>query len=118
MKEDIVRAIQNVLSGMGVADAVDIELERPADPAHGDFSTNVALVRFSKIKKIGNVQNPFALATLIQKKLSEDTAFMRSVKSVTAVQPGFYTSSDVIYGCDRENYKRRQFVRKSKNQKE
>jgi arginyl-tRNA synthetase len=88
-QQDIISAVQSVLIRMGLTDGVPIALERPANPDHGDFSTNVALVNFSQIKKTVSVNNPFDLAVRIQKELSKDKAFARVVKSVEAVRPGF-----------------------------
>jgi arginyl-tRNA synthetase len=89
-QKDIINAIQNVLSGMGIdTHAIQVQLERPASPEHGDFSTNVALVNFSRIKKTVSEKNPYDFAVRIQKELSKDKAFLRIVKSTAAVRPGF-----------------------------
>ena len=41
-EEAIRRAVQQALSGMGVED-VDVRLDQPRDPSHGDLATTVAL---------------------------------------------------------------------------
>src|SRR3989338_2578947 len=47
MEERIRKAIEKILSELGVSDVV-FTVERPSDPQHGDYATNVALVAFSK----------------------------------------------------------------------
>ena len=41
--EELKAEISRVLRAMGVEDAVDIVLERPRNPEHGDFASNVAM---------------------------------------------------------------------------
>jgi arginyl-tRNA synthetase len=41
--EKLQREIQRALAEMGVQEPVEIELERPRNPEHGDFATNVAM---------------------------------------------------------------------------
>ncbi len=73
-------AIEAVLSGMGVESA-EIQLERPKDPAHGDFATNVALTLASVLKR-----PPRAIAEEISERLDLDAA---GVLKVEIAGPGF-----------------------------
>ena len=81
MPESAIRdAIEAVLSGMGVESA-EIQLERPKDPAHGDFATNVALTLASVLKR-----PPRAIAEEIAERLDLDAA---GVQAVEVAGPGF-----------------------------
>lgn len=51
IQEKIKRAIEKVLADLGIQ-APEIKLEHPADLAHGDFSTNVALTVKTDARKI------------------------------------------------------------------
>jgi len=73
-------AIEAVLSGMGVESA-EIQLERPKDPAHGDFATNVALTLASVLKR-----PPRAIAEEIAERLDLAAA---GVQAVEIAGPGF-----------------------------
>ncbi len=66
MKDSIITAISEALSELGIegVDAAKIVLERPADMAHGDFATSIALVMAPKVKKA-----PLGLAIEILEKL-------------------------------------------------
>jgi len=65
-----------------VSDAVGapVELERPGDPEHGDFATNVALRRAKEVGK-----PPRELAA----ELAEKIAAVEGVESVDVAGPGF-----------------------------
>ena len=79
--EDRIRvALSRALASLGAAD-VDVQLERPRDPAHGDLATNVALTLASRLKRP-------------PRKIAEELAGTLDVSSagVTAVEvagPGF-----------------------------
>ena len=58
MEETLKPRIQQALDGLGIETATEaILLEYPADMAHGDYSTNIAMVLAKKIGK-----NPKELA--------------------------------------------------------
>lgn len=75
----ITAAIQKALSELGV-EGVSPELEHPAELAHGDFATNVALAAAKEAKK-----NPKALAEELTAKLGA----IDGVEKVEVAGPGF-----------------------------
>jgi len=81
MQEKIVMAIKDIITGMGLPQ-VDFVVEHPADLAHGDYSTNIAMVLG---KNIG--RNPVELAGEMQKGLS--ATFNNEVEKVEVAGPGF-----------------------------
>ena len=50
IRDIITNAVQGALRGVGISDAV-VQLEFPADNAHGDFATNVAMVYAKQLGK-------------------------------------------------------------------
>ncbi len=81
MADDAIReALGRVLDDMGVENA-DVRLERPKDPEHGDFATNVALVLASTLKR-----PPRAIAEEIAERLALAAA---GVEAVEIAGPGF-----------------------------
>lgn len=60
---------------------INVELEVPKDPAHGDFATNVAMVLASRAKK-----NPRAVASAIVENLDTKGTY---IKKVEVAGPGF-----------------------------
>lgn len=75
-------AVKSVFADLDCADVTvpEIQLELPRNPAHGDFSTNIALVL---AKKIGQVPREFAAAIVAKLSASE---FLRSAETAG---PGF-----------------------------
>lgn len=43
IKEKIAEGVAEGLKALGIADIPEVEIETPADPSHGDYSTNIAL---------------------------------------------------------------------------
>ncbi len=80
MHEEIRKAIENVLTELGVAN-VDFVVEHPSDLSHGDYATNVALV---SAKKLGN--NPREIA---EQFLTALAGKIPHVESITIAGPGF-----------------------------
>lgn len=79
IKEEILKNLQVVLGKMKVKN-VDTELDHPANPDFGDYSTSVAL-KLTKILK----KNPFEIAQEIVKNLSKNI----NIKKVEIIKPGF-----------------------------
>lgn len=73
-------ALGAVLAAMGVHD-VSIRLERPNDPSHGDFATNVALTLASRLGRA-----PKEIAQEIVDRMETDRAGIRAVE---IAGPGF-----------------------------
>ena len=84
--DSIRAAIAGVLGDLSLegapTDAADVHLERPANPDHGDFSTNVALALAKR-----NGLNPRELATTLVDRLAG--AGVRHVEAVEIAGPGF-----------------------------
>lgn len=81
-REDIKLSLQKVLDELQIKE-VKIELEHPAELAHGDYSTNIALVSAKLLKK-----NPRQLAEEIA-KMWEKTGLPASVGKIEVAGPGF-----------------------------
>lgn len=82
-----------------------VQLERPTDFSHGDYTTNLALILFSQNKKTNptfSFVSPRALAERImeelQKKIATDPQ-KEWIKSITVAGPGFinFTLTDAYY---------------------
>ncbi len=79
IKDEILKNLQVVLRKMGVKDP-DIDLDHPANPDFGDYSTSIAL-KLTKILK----KNPFEIAQEIVKNLPK----YKNIKKVEVIKPGF-----------------------------
>jgi arginyl-tRNA synthetase len=73
-------AVERLAAHVGDAAGADVELERPKDPAHGDFATNVAL---RSAKSIG--RPPREVAEELASKVIE----LEEVESAEVAGPGF-----------------------------
>ena len=73
-------ALESTLRGMGVSEA-DIRMERPRDPAHGDWATNLPLTLASRLRK-----SPRDIAQEIAGRLDLAEA---GVVAVEVAGPGF-----------------------------
>src|SRR5206468_10856675 len=84
-------ALTELETGLGEAAGVPVELERPADPAHGDYATNVAL-RLAKERG----RPPRAIA----EELTTTATSMPDVLEAVVAGPGFVnlTLADSWYG--------------------
>src|SRR3989344_1434278 len=81
MEERIREAIGEALANVGAPD-VSFAVERPADMAHGDYATNVALVA---AKQLG--REPRELASELTGRI--ESALGDSVVNVVVAGPGF-----------------------------
>ena len=83
VRHTLIDAVRTALTDLGVDPVPDVvQLERPANPDHGDWSTNVAL---TSAKVAG--QNPRELGTALANHLS--TAPPSHVVGVEVAGPGF-----------------------------
>ena len=83
VRHTLIDAVRTALTDLGVDPLPDVvQLERPANPDHGDWSTNVAL---TSAKVAG--QNPRELGTALANHLS--TAPTSHVVGVEVAGPGF-----------------------------
>ena len=74
------RAVARLAEELGRAAGGDIELERPSDPAHGDFATNAAM-RLARVRR----QAPRAIA----EELAGAAAEVAGVERAEVAGPGF-----------------------------
>ena len=81
MKNKIQQVLKQVLTDLSI-EISDFSLEYPNDFAHGDMSSNVAMVHAKKSK-----QNPKALAEKIVEKLREQK--LPEIEKVDIAGPGF-----------------------------
>jgi len=83
VRDTLIDAVRSALADLGVEPVPDVvQLERPANPEHGDWSTNVAL---ASAKAAG--RNPRELGTALSDHLS--TAPPPHVIGVDVAGPGF-----------------------------
>lgn len=97
MEELLSKAVARALSALGAGDSA-FALERPADPAHGDYATNAALIA---AKALG--RNPRELAEELSGTLFEELNGI--VESVEPAGPGFINftlAHPVIVGIVKE----------------
>jgi arginyl-tRNA synthetase len=73
-------AVERLAARVGEAVGADVELERPRDPAHGDFATNVAM---RSARAIG--RSPRDLAQELAEKVIE----LDEIESADVAGPGF-----------------------------
>lgn len=81
METDIRSATEKALSALG-AEEVSFVVERPVDPAHGDYTVNAAMAAAKQLGK-----NPRELAETLAGSLQE--ALGEKVKTVEVAGPGF-----------------------------
>ena len=79
IKDEILKNLQVVLEKMGMKEP-DIDLDHPANPDFGDYSTSVALKLTRVLKK-----NPFLIAEEIVKSFLKNN----NIKKVEVIKPGF-----------------------------
>lgn len=81
MSEEAIRqAVQGALSGMGVEE-VDVRLEQPKDPTHGDLATTIALTLARTLER-----PPREIAEEIASRIDTEGS---GIESVSVAGPGF-----------------------------
>jgi len=70
MKHDLIDLLTAFLSDMGISD-VDVQVSRPENPIHGDYTTNVAMVVGKKTHA-----NPIEIATKLKKAIDHQLALI------------------------------------------
>ncbi len=81
MKAELIDALEKILLYHQFP-RIEIILQLPKNPNHGDFSTNIAMKLSGQINK-----SPIEIATLIKNSLEE--RFNDLIKSVDIAGPGF-----------------------------
>lgn len=93
IKAQINIAIESALKNF-IKEEIKFLVEKPENEAHGDYSSNIALV-VSKILK----KNPFDLALELVKKINSSDVKLANIERVEAAKPGFinfYLSKDFL----------------------
>ncbi|OGH37838.1 MAG: arginine--tRNA ligase [Candidatus Levybacteria bacterium RIFCSPLOWO2_01_FULL_38_21] len=83
IKKEIVNSLREILKEE-ISGDVEIEISRPQDFSHGDYSTNVALTIFHKFKE--KFKNPVDLASFITNKLQKK---LPETDKIEVLKPGF-----------------------------
>lgn len=65
----IISSITSALQALGIEYDQEIQLEHPADPDHGDYSTNIAMKLFATVGKEKGYSNPRSFAEVLVEKL-------------------------------------------------
>ncbi|MCL5435300.1 MAG: arginine--tRNA ligase [Patescibacteria group bacterium] len=98
-KDEIIQSLKNALKELGVEE-FEPQIERPKDPQNGDFSSNIALISFAKIKnQKSKIKNPLDLAQEIVSILNTKYQIPNTVSKAEAVAPGFinfYLSNEYL----------------------
>ncbi len=81
IKSDLQNNLTEALKSLGIKD-VEIEIERPKDESHGDFSSNVSMKLSAVLKK-----NPLQIAQELVTELDKNK--LESIEKIEAVNPGF-----------------------------
>ena len=88
-KDEIIQSLKIALKELGVEDFEPV-LERPKDTKNGDFSSNVAMVAFARIKNQESIiKNPLEMAQEIVSILNTKYKIPDTFDRVEAVSPGF-----------------------------
>ena len=93
LKQTVTSVIQEIGAEIGFRQEVPIIVERPGDNLHGDYTTNVALIFYKKIKTEENIQvaekysSPYKIAESVTQKLKESLA--EYVDKIEVAGPGF-----------------------------
>lgn len=82
--EQLSQAFTNVLKSLNLPLPSGQHLSHPADMAHGDFASNIAMQLAKQVK-----QNPLQLAGLIADALRQEESAQTMVASVEVAKPGF-----------------------------
>lgn len=90
---------KTTLRVVGSSINLNLIVERPDNPIFGDFSSNVAMINFGKLKARTDIKTPLEFAEKIKEQLSVSTDFKKIVTSVVAVRPGFinFTLNHNVY---------------------
>lgn len=83
VREELQQAIKRALSESDISE-IDPYLERPENEAHGDYSSNVALILSKRVK-----QSPLEIAKTIREKLLSNKDITRFIKKIELAAPGF-----------------------------
>lgn len=81
----ITDSITQALIDLGITYDQSIQLEHPADPTHGDYSTNIAMKLFPTVGKEQGYSNPRAFAQAIVDTISSSS----HISSIEVAGPGF-----------------------------
>ncbi len=87
IKQKITEELRSAIKELGIEDP-EPQVDYPADPKHGDYSSNVALIAAKKLGK-----NPVELGEEIVKELRIKNQELRLFEKIEVVKPGFINFS-------------------------
>ncbi len=93
IKQTIKEELGEILEKIGLGD-IEVKVDYPADPKHGDYSSNIALVAGKKLGK-----NPMELGEEISEELRSKNKELRIFEKMEVVKPGFinfWISNDTL----------------------
>ncbi len=79
IRQELLKNLSQIISKLSTGETA-IDLDRPTNPAHGDYSTSIALKLSKELKK-----NPLEIAQMIVKKFPKHDF----IEKVEIVKPGF-----------------------------
>lgn len=90
MKKTIADLLARVLAEMGISD-VTPTVSVPENPAHGDYTTNIAMVLFPKLPKSPKYPNPRIFAEKLKNAIVKDQTISDAgiIERVEVAGPGF-----------------------------
>lgn len=88
LKKQITEIISNALATLELKD-IPVQVDYPADPKHGDYSTNAAMIAFQKIKGNGDISSPRALAERLVSILHDNNDQAKLFEKIEIAGPGF-----------------------------
>ncbi len=101
IKDQLTRDLEKLVeeSKLSYFGKIEIQLEHPENPEHGDYSTNIAMIIFANLKiknqrsklqiKIQKYKNPLELAQEIAKTLNTSYLIPNTCSRIEAIAPGF-----------------------------
>ena len=89
IEQQIKRLIIEALEDLGIQESGRFVVEHPAEESRGDYSSNVALALYGKLKSTNSTQakNPFELSQTIVKQIQKKK--IKTLSKCEAVAPGF-----------------------------
>jgi len=82
IKQQLIKQVKEIVEDLGISD-IQVQIEASSDPAHGDYSTNIALLIAKKLGK-----NPREVAEEIAEKIRNGKSGL-GVEKVEVAGPGF-----------------------------
>lgn len=79
IKEHLKEILKQAIKKIGVTEELDIIIEIPKNPTHGDYATNVAMLLAKKLK-----DNPMNIAQKLKEQITDEL-----IEQIDIISPGF-----------------------------